>query len=234
MSLQAITAVSNNLPLPAALAGFLFTLANHHNAGDNRCHPSVEMLCNQLMTSRRTVHRWFNEAEQRGVITRSARYVKGRQVSSDVQFIDPNLGVTPVTPRGDTDGTLGGDTSGIPGGCHRCDTSDTPGGDTSGIQKQEIKKQKDIIQQPDPVADAIFTEFWSRYPKKVDKKKAKTAFMRLTKTKQQAAIADCANRYRDTPKKFIPNPTTYIHGERWEDESPTSVITPDDYNRGGI
>lgn len=63
-----------------------------------------------------------------------------------------------------------------------------------------------------------FDLFWNAYPKKVDKKKALTAFKNLTKEKQQKAIKDCQTRYQGVAKQFVPNPTTYIHGERWEDE----------------
>lgn len=76
-----------------------------------------------------------------------------------------------------------------------------------------------------------FDEFWSLYPKKVDKKKASTAWGRLTESQQDAAISDIKTRYSDTDKRFIPNPTTYIHGERWEDERLDEI---DDDLRGAI
>lgn len=65
----------------------------------------------------------------------------------------------------------------------------------------------------------LFEDFWSCYPKKVNKKKSAVAFSRLSMTKQQAAIADLkSGRYHETEKRFVPDPTTYIHGERWSDE----------------
>ena len=63
-----------------------------------------------------------------------------------------------------------------------------------------------------------FFKFWCNYPKKTDKKKAQVSFCRLSKTKQNKAIDDCGLRYIDTDKKYIPNATTYLNGERWEDE----------------
>lgn len=67
-------------------------------------------------------------------------------------------------------------------------------------------------------ADLRFSEFWEKYPRKVDKKRAERAFKNLTKTKQLQAIKDCERRYEKVEKKYIPYPTTYLHAERWEDE----------------
>lgn len=73
----------------------------------------------------------------------------------------------------------------------------------------------------------LFADFWSCYPKKVNKKKSAVAFNRLSVTKQQAAIADLKNgRYRETEKRFVPDPTTYIHGERWSDERTSHDAQP--------
>ena len=69
---------------------------------------------------------------------------------------------------------------------------------------------------------ASFDAFWSLYPKKVDKKKALVAWRKLSMAKQQQAIADIETRYQGIKKQFTPNPTTYINGERWDDESGNS------------
>jgi len=66
-------------------------------------------------------------------------------------------------------------------------------------------------------ADA-FDTFWSCYPRKQDKKKARAAFMSMSKKNQAAAISDSATRFDSTDKQFIPLPTTYLHGERWNDD----------------
>jgi predicted transcriptional regulator len=74
---------------------------------------------------------------------------------------------------------------------------------------------KDIYQQ-----DVLFIEFWSKYNKSVDKKKAFTAFKRLSKKDKLAAIA-AIEAYRNSKgqnNKYIKNPTTYIHDRTWEDD----------------
>ena len=82
--------------------------------------------------------------------------------------------------------------------------------------ERELKKQRD----PASADASAFAAFWEAYPKKVDKKKAAVAFRQLNATQRRMAIADIkAGRYAGTERQFVPNPTTYLRGERWEDES---------------
>lgn len=67
-----------------------------------------------------------------------------------------------------------------------------------------------------------FDDWWQHYPVKRGKKKAREAWKR----KKLDAIADRLiedvksrlNQDRDWLRGFIPHPTTYLNGERWEDE----------------
>jgi len=67
-----------------------------------------------------------------------------------------------------------------------------------------------------------FDEFWSAYPKRVKKKQAREKWKR----KKYDRIADQILQDIETRKTmdarwldgFIPDPTTYLNGERWEDE----------------
>ena len=67
-----------------------------------------------------------------------------------------------------------------------------------------------------------FDLFWAAYPRKVAKKAAEKAWLRLKPdTKLSYAIiesvkAHMANGWRET--QFIPHPATYLNGERWNDE----------------
>ena len=79
------------------------------------------------------------------------------------------------------------------------------------IKTKKEKKEKEKIE---------FEEFWKIYPNKQDKKKAKEKFERLPLEKQQQAI-DWVKRLLNSKKRkdwYIPLPTTYINGERREDE----------------
>ena len=68
-----------------------------------------------------------------------------------------------------------------------------------------------------------FESFWEIYPKHQDKKKAKQKFLKLCtdKKKYQEIMQGLRNvlpvwAKKDT--KYIPMPTTWLNGERWNDE----------------
>lgn len=68
-----------------------------------------------------------------------------------------------------------------------------------------------------------FESFWEIYPKHQDKKKAKQKFLKLcTNEKEYKAIINGLRNVlpvwakKDT--KYIPMPTTWLNGERWNDE----------------
>ena len=68
----------------------------------------------------------------------------------------------------------------------------------------------------------MFDEFWSIYPKKVDKKGSLRAFKNIPKLKevfpviiQALEIQKQSIQWTKDHGQYIPNPTTYIHQERW-------------------
>lgn len=67
-----------------------------------------------------------------------------------------------------------------------------------------------------------FDEFWTAYPRKTDKAKAKTAWAKAIKKNDPARLISAASSFaiakRETEQRFIPHPTTWLNGERWEDE----------------
>ena len=73
-----------------------------------------------------------------------------------------------------------------------------------------------------------FESFWEIYPKHQDKKKAKQKFLKLCKDekKYQEIMQGLRNvlpiwAKKDT--KYIPMPTTWLNGERWNDEVDMSL-----------
>lgn len=94
------------------------------------------------------------------------------------------------------------------------------GSEVKGSEGNNLSTNGSNGSEPEPLAepDDRFDEFWTTYPRKEGKKKAQTAWRHLSQTKREAAIADCATRYQHVEKQFIPLPTTYLHGERWNDD----------------
>lgn len=77
-------------------------------------------------------------------------------------------------------------------------------------------------------AEECFEQFWSAYPRKVNKQGAKKAFLRIPNLLSQFTqiMAGLENQKRSKQWKkdngvFIPHPTTWIHQERWKEYAET-------------
>ena len=76
-----------------------------------------------------------------------------------------------------------------------------------------------------------FNEFWKEYPNKKNKKKAKDKYLKdVDKELHQIIMNDLRVRKKskDWTKEdgiYIPHPTTYLNGERWNDEIETNTNT---------
>lgn len=75
------------------------------------------------------------------------------------------------------------------------------------------------------VADDVFETFWTSYPKKVKKQDAKKAFARALAAAPVgsilAALEEHKAKWRGGERQFIPHPTTWLNGCRWEDQLET-------------
>jgi|1048.fasta_scaffold00085_32 hypothetical protein len=65
-----------------------------------------------------------------------------------------------------------------------------------------------------------FELFWSSYPHKVDKARARKAFRKIDRKKLKPVV-EGAQRFAEDPnlpaRAYIPYPATWLNGERWED-----------------
>jgi len=73
-----------------------------------------------------------------------------------------------------------------------------------------------------PPSDSEFDLFWKEYPRKIGKGHARKAWEKIGPEKHQQIIEAIKEqnkeKWNSTETKFIPHPTTWLHGERWEDE----------------
>lgn len=81
-----------------------------------------------------------------------------------------------------------------------------------------------------------FDEFWSIYPRKKEKKRAKVSFNRLPKKTQLDCIEGVKKyiqqiKIQGTEPQYIKHPSTFINGENWEDDFeidiPTKILATD-------
>jgi hypothetical protein len=85
------------------------------------------------------------------------------------------------------------------------------GNDNENVNEKENEKDNENDQR--------FDQFWTTFPRKTDKARAKRSFLRLTKTEQELAVSNIQRLYSETPAQFVPHPSTYLNGKRWEDQA---------------
>ena len=74
----------------------------------------------------------------------------------------------------------------------------------------------------------MWEDFWELYPRKVGKKMARTAWLKLTDKQKVAAMTALPNhlqywKQKETDSEFIPFPATWLNQERFEDEIDLTV-----------
>lgn len=74
---------------------------------------------------------------------------------------------------------------------------------------------------------ALFEQFWSAYPRKQNKERARRAWKKLRPNMALCqAMSDALERdkrseqWRKNNGEFIPHPSSWLNGRRWEDEGP--------------
>jgi len=72
-----------------------------------------------------------------------------------------------------------------------------------------------------------FEAFWSAYPRKVGKGKAREAYAKALALSDALSLIEQAQRYASAcqgkDEQFIPHPSTWLNQERWADEIPEPV-----------
>ena len=81
-------------------------------------------------------------------------------------------------------------------------------------------------------AQSHFEVFWKSYPKKKDKKKAKSKFLKICKDEdifkqimRGLEIQKESMQWLKDGGQYIPLPTTWLNGERWNDEVDEKIFS---------
>ncbi|QQS59661.1 DUF4373 domain-containing protein [Candidatus Peregrinibacteria bacterium] len=113
------------------------------------------------------------------------------------------------------------------------DSSEISGAENtqSKVKRSEVKESKaDIFAQKDfarednqKMTQADFKEFWDSYPKKRSKQKAQEKFLKIPREflpKILRAVREQkeSHEWQKDGGQFIPHPTTWLNGKRWEDD----------------
>jgi len=180
-------------------------LARYADNDTLQAFPSRETLAKRCHCHWRSIDRAIDELVSLGAIVKTHRKHGDAYQSNlyTLRRVLPRLSVgTDTTVTGVlTPESLGTDTG---GNLTR----------TTELEPENIEPLNDINEQ--------FNQFWSVYPRKKGKGQARKAFEKaLEKTDLQTILdgvhAYVANDVMDDPQ-FIAHPSTWLNGERWEDE----------------
>lgn len=102
--------------------------------------------------------------------------------------------------------------------------TDRNGGSTltgTGEPPNESQSERAKERESPLVSDLPFETFWQHYPRKTDKGGARKAWAKAIKKATIGTITAGAQRYAADPNlpepQFIPHPSTWLNGERWND-----------------
>ena len=195
MSIKAIAwAFEQDVPPTTKLV--LLKLADNAN-DEGLCWPAQSTLSRHTGLARETVNRHVKKLEQLGILKIRRRSKEG--VSLPNHYLLNLRGV--VTEN------------------HRGSDSESHG----VVTEDHTEPSGSTVSKPNgQTAPDRFREFWEAYPKKRDRKKARDAWKRKRlDSRADQIIADVKRRVRNDDqwlKGYVPHATTYINGERWEDE----------------
>jgi hypothetical protein len=86
------------------------------------------------------------------------------------------------------------------------------------------------VDKPDDINIDHFEDFWSAYPRKIGKGNARRAFAKAMKNATIEEISSGLNRQlaalSSKEQQYIPHASTWLNGERWNDEPDQSTSKP--------
>jgi hypothetical protein len=180
-------------------------LARYADSETLQAFPSRETLAKRARCHWRSIDRAIDELIQLGAVSKKHRK-HGDSYQSNVYTLRRVLPLVSLgTDSGDR-GVLTGESVGTDTGGNLTITTE--------LEPEELESLNDI--------NAQFNQFWAVYPRKKGKGQARKAFEKaLEKTDLETIIAGVHSymEHEDMhAPQFIAHPTTWLNGERWDDE----------------
>ena len=179
-------------------------LARYADNITHQAFPSLDTLSKRLGCSEKTVRRAIEDLVKHGAIKKHSR---GRYHSTLYTVITSSPKGTKMSGEWTKMSEEGTKMS------QRVDKND---------QVTRTNQLEPLEREPKNYIEEQFNQFWSVYPKKVDKPLAKRSFEKALKRASLEVIVDGAERYRDDPNRdseFTKNPSTWLNADAWENES---------------
>ena len=184
----------------------LFALNEHANIGkhgDWRVYPSHERIAAMCGITRRTVIKCMKDLQEAGCLTIAHQYSANGAQQQNLYWL-----TAPKLIESDP-----------------CENISHP--PVKNIHTPcENSSHKSLKVNPLKNNNLMFDDMWALYPKKKAKKESEKAWAKLTEEDRLAAIARLKLKpFKDTDIRYVPLPSTYINGARWEDELTTKPTT---------
>ena len=191
----------------------LLMLANHCNDHTRQCNPSQKLLAEECSMGLSTLKGHINALEEAGYLETINVFKDNIQRPNQylLKFSSSQNRATP--PSG----------SGYP-----------PSQNLA--TEPEVKTRIEPVVQKDP----LFVEFWKAYPRKTNKEFAEKVFAKLKVdeamlTKMiQAIYVQNKSVWKDKEQQYIPHPSTWLNGKRWEDEIVAKPMSASDREKARI
>lgn len=182
----------------------LIGIANHH--GDNGAWPSIATLARYANASERSVQRDIKYLQDLGELVVEVHGGESKTQYKSNRYWISISGVSEDDVRGDKLG------SGVTNQVIRGDRLGNSGV-THLSSKPSIETYIETYAQ--------FEKFWSAYPRRVSKRAALKAFESALGRASFDDVLAGAIRFANDPNlpqgEFIPYPTTWLNGDRWDD-----------------
>ncbi len=190
----------------------LLLLANHTNGHTGQCNPSHRLLAEECRMGLSTLKNHIKGLEDAGFL--KIVHISKEGVSLPNQYILGGVGQNLADGGSDLDRQVG--------------------------QNLATKQEDKPVIKPSKSSDPLFVEFWKSYPRKTNKEFAEKVFAKLKVddallTKMiQAIYVQNKNVWKDKEQQYIPHPSTWLNGKRWEDEIVAKPMSASDREKARI
>ena len=215
----------------------LYALADRASDDGTAAWPSQEWIAERARCTPRTVRRKLSQLEEDGLIQKgNPKFVEHIRVDRRPTVWNLCMWVKDTGGQFDRADNLTGRTSGV----ERADTPGSAGGHTGSsgwTQLCPTNRPEPSMNHPEPpsATDVApgrkvdpFDEFWTYYPKKVSKGKAKESWGTAITRGSAEKIIEAAKKFRDekagVERTYIPMPSTWLNQDRWLDYVEVSLV----------
>ena len=203
MSIQVMQAVWQHSKADGRARLVLLAIADHQ--GEIGAWPSIATLAKMVNSSERSVQRDIQYLQDLGELTVEVQNAPTRnQYKSNLYWVK-----------------LPGVTAGV---------TNAPSGVTesqSGVTAVGVLTLKEPLLEPNKAQiEDLFNEFWTAYPRKLDKAKAFRAFKSALKRAKFEEILAGLLRYRNDPNRdpdYTKYPATWLNNDSWENDYASPV-----------